>query len=130
MDLQAIAARRQQMIDISVPHIRCKTCAKVVGKDYDRFLQLTDPLGKNLSYEEAFNILGYKNECCRYFLANPIQLPDDPSQALAFDERLARMTLSEERARISTVPGPRVYNISRGGPAAGKSIVLQNLDIE
>lgn len=79
----------------TLPLVRCKTCGKVLGNIYKRFIELRDleALADQTTVDEngveipsselnfvtpgerAFNKLGVTNECCRSNLNNPPKIP-------------------------------------------------------
>lgn len=53
---------------MTLPHIRCYSCGKVIGHYEDRINKM---LEKNMTYEEIFDKLDIKRMCCRLRIKNP-----------------------------------------------------------
>ena len=51
--------------------VRCFTCGKIIGKDWDKFL---DEVEKGKNPEKVLDQLGYHRYCCRRMFLSHVEL--------------------------------------------------------
>jgi DNA-directed RNA polymerase subunit N (RpoN/RPB10) len=54
--------------------VRCFTCGRVLGSDWEKYLQL---LGAGKEPKDALDELGLQRYCCRRMLLSHVDLMDD-----------------------------------------------------
>ncbi len=88
-----------------LPPIRCSCQRPVMIEKYDLFYELVDPEGPyKLSYNQAFDEVNVKNECCRLTFTAP---PVISTESADYDIRYASGKINPERQLIdkeSSIP--------------------------